>query len=51
MPSDRADFRRRLLSQVVDSVAFKVGPDDRDLIVYVGFDEGEAEGQGASAMD
>jgi hypothetical protein len=28
-------------SQVFDQVAFKVGPEDRDLIIYVGFDEGK----------
>jgi hypothetical protein len=27
-------------SQVFDQVQFTVGPDDRDLIIYVGFDEG-----------
>ena len=26
--------------QVVDNVTFPVGPDDRDLIIYVGFDDG-----------
>lgn len=28
-------------SAVFDQVEFKLGPDDRDLIVYVGFDEGK----------
>jgi hypothetical protein len=28
-------------SQVFDQVKFKMGPDDHDLIVYVGFDEGK----------
>ena len=28
-------------SQVFDQVSFKMGPDDHDLIVYVGFDEGK----------
>ncbi len=28
-------------SDVYDQVTFKVAPDDRDLIVYVGFDEGK----------
>ncbi len=28
-------------SAVFDQVEFKVGPDDRDLIVFVGFDEGK----------
>ena len=32
-------------SQVYDQVVFKVGPDDRDLIVYVGFDEGKPKGK------
>jgi hypothetical protein len=27
-------------SKVFDNVAIPVGPDDRDLIVFVGFDEG-----------
>jgi hypothetical protein len=27
-------------TQVVENVTFQVGPEDRDLIVYVGFDEG-----------
>ncbi len=30
-------------SAVFDQVVFKVGPDDRDLIVYVGFDEGKGK--------
>jgi hypothetical protein len=34
-PAFSSDFR-----QVVDNVTFPVGPDDRDLIIYVGFDEG-----------
>ena len=35
-PTLTADY-----SQVLDQVRVKVGPDDRDLIVYVGFDEGK----------
>jgi hypothetical protein len=35
-PEFSADY-----SQVFDQVVFKVKPDDRDLIVYVGFDEGK----------
>jgi hypothetical protein len=35
-PTLTADY-----SQVLDQVHVKVGPDDRDLIVYVGFDEGK----------
>ena len=35
-PTLAADY-----SQVFDQVHVKVGPDDRDLIVYVGFDEGK----------
>lgn len=38
-PDFTADF-----SQVFDQVVFKVTPDDRDLIVYVGFDQGDAPG-------
>jgi hypothetical protein len=34
-PDFTADFR-----QVVDNVTFPVAPGDRDLIIYVGFDEG-----------
>jgi hypothetical protein len=30
-------------SQVLDQVIFKVAPDDRDLIVFVGFDEGKPD--------
>jgi len=26
---------------VVDNISFEVGPDDRDLIIYVGYDEGK----------
>lgn len=26
---------------VVDNISFELGPDDRDLIIYVGFDEGK----------
>lgn len=29
-------------AQVVENVTVQIGPDDRDLIVYVGFDEGPA---------
>lgn len=28
-------------AQVIDDIAFKVGPDDRDLVIYVGYDEGK----------
>ena len=35
-PTLSADY-----SQVFDQVNFKMGPDDHDLIVYVGFDEGK----------
>lgn len=35
-PAYAADF-----TQVVDNVSFQIGPDDRDLIVYVGYDEGK----------
>jgi hypothetical protein len=35
-PTFSADF-----SQVIDNVSVKIGPDDRDLIVYVGFDDGK----------
>ncbi len=35
-PEFAADY-----SSVFDQVVFKVAPDDRDLIVYVGFDEGK----------
>jgi len=35
-PDFAADY-----SAVLDQVIVKVGPDDRDLIVYVGFDEGK----------
>jgi hypothetical protein len=38
-PDFAADF-----SQVFDQVVFKVTPDDRDLIVFVGFDQGETAG-------
>jgi len=40
-PDFAADF-----SQVFDQVTFTVGPDNRDLIVYVGFDEGPPPGAG-----
>ena len=33
-------------SDVYDQVVFKVGPEDRDLIVYVGFDEGKPKDTG-----
>jgi len=26
---------------VVDNISFELGPDDHDLIIYVGFDEGK----------
>ncbi len=35
-PTFGADF-----SQVVDQVTFQIGPEDRDLIIYVGFDDGK----------
>jgi hypothetical protein len=35
-PTFGADF-----SQVIENVSVKIGPDDRDLIVYVGFDDGK----------
>jgi hypothetical protein len=35
-PTFGADF-----SQVIENVSVKVGPDDHDLIVYVGFDDGK----------
>ena len=35
-PDYGADF-----SAVVDNISFEVGPDDRDLIIYVGYDEGK----------
>ena len=39
-PDFAADF-----SEVFDQVIVKVGPQDRDLIVYVGFDEGKPGGR------
>ncbi len=39
-PDFAADY-----SEVYDQVIVKVGPDDRDLIVYVGFDEGKSKGK------
>ena len=39
-PDYAADY-----SEVFDQVTFKVKPDDRDLIVYVGFDEGAQKGK------
>jgi hypothetical protein len=35
-PEYRGDY-----AQVFDQITVPVGPDDRDLITYVGFDEGE----------
>jgi hypothetical protein len=35
-PSFAADF-----TTVVDNISFEVGPQDRDLIIYVGYDEGK----------
>ena len=35
-PSFDGDF-----SQVVDNIVLKLGPTDRDLIIYIGFDEGK----------
>jgi hypothetical protein len=32
-------------SEVFDQIEFKVNPDDRDLIVFVGFDEGKPKGK------
>ena len=37
-PEFRADF------SLVQEISFKVAPDDHDLIVYVGFDEGPGKG-------
>jgi hypothetical protein len=42
-PSLAADY-----SQVFDQVRMKVGPDDHDLIVYVGFDEGKKKDNAAA---
>ena len=42
-PEFSADY-----SQVFDQVVFKVKPSDRDLIVYVGFDEGKPKDKGNS---
>lgn len=39
-PDFAADY-----SEVFDQVVFKVQPEDRDLIVYVGFDEGKPKGK------
>jgi hypothetical protein len=41
-PTLSADY-----SQVFDQVNVKVGPEDHDLIVYVGFDEGKKKESGA----
>jgi hypothetical protein len=35
-PTYAADYK-----YVFDNVTFKIGPDDRDLIIYVGYDEGK----------
>jgi hypothetical protein len=35
-PTFGADF-----SQVIENVSVRIGPDDRDLIVYIGFDDGK----------
>lgn len=40
-PTLSADF-----SQVLDQVVFKVAPDDRDLIVFIGFDSGKPAPRG-----
>jgi hypothetical protein len=40
-PQFGADF-----AQVFDQVVFKIAPDDRDLIVFVGFDQGKPPGDG-----
>ena len=37
-------------SQVLDQVVFKVAPDDRDLIVFVGYDEGKPDAKGKPAV-
>lgn len=37
-PDYGADF-----SQVIDQIAVQIAPSDRDLIVYVGFDEGDSK--------
>ncbi len=34
-PQYASDF-----TAVVDNISFEVGPQDRDLIIYVGYDEG-----------
>jgi hypothetical protein len=44
-PALNADY-----SQVFDQVRAKVGPDDHDLIVYVGFDEGKKK-ENVAAQD
>jgi len=38
-------------SQVFDQVRVKIGPDDHDLIVYVGFDEGNKKKDKVAAQD
>jgi len=44
-PTLNADY-----SQVFDQVRVKIGPDDHDLIVYVGFDEGKKK-ENVAAQD
>jgi hypothetical protein len=38
-------------SQVFDQVSVKIGPDDHDLIIYVGFDEGGKKKDKVAAQD
>jgi hypothetical protein len=35
-------------SAVVDNISFEVGPQDRDLIIYVGYDEGKPKSKAGS---
>ncbi len=39
-PDFAADY-----SEVFDQITFKVNPDDRDLVIFVGFDEGKPKGK------
>ncbi len=43
-PTYASDF-----TTVVDNISFEVGPQDHDLIIYVGYDEGKPEAQDADA--
>ena len=48
----RADLRRRTSTRSFDQVVVTAGPDDRDLIIYVGFDEGpESVASASPAVD